>query len=477
MDASVFISGSFAKGVWEGNDIDLVSLTQNTGYVYSESFVIWGLTYQVLYVPICKLADIISFDLLTLDRIYINILKDCIPIDYDDLKILDEIKGYIGYMETKIKSCTDNDILYHVTHIQDLCSEMSDKRNNAIVLAADLFLMLSRFMTELHRTTSKHLGRAVRQNESAQEMSLKYIEAIRNGDYAGFVETARMVIAPFLVEERRTTTGVSYNVPSDRFCVVYIPGPNSRTDKVREILSDFETCCKDCLSYSFHIGQNQVMGHGTYLFIRFTDLLGGRIVLERLYDVHKKHAETCIAGDFKIIFPYNTAFTSGYCFGGYEIFDSLIPLFCHLDKNIRKGVGEDLLSGIRICNEWLQKMGRSFMTKYLEYLALYAVDPNGIYNARQIRYMKHALNRFYLSRSDNPDVHFDSCDELTSLVDSIVRMKDELEDSEIHFIRTPLSKDKKQMLMLNILDHMLSICMLDAGEKYAVVYQSLKTCL
>jgi hypothetical protein len=354
---------------------------------------------------------------------------------------------------------------------------MSDMRNNAIVLAADLFLTLSRFMTELHRTTSKHLGRSVRQNESAQKMSLEYVKAIRNDDFEGFVEMARRVIAPFLVEEHKTTTGVSFNVPSDRFCVVYIPGPNSRTDKVREILSDFETCCKDCLSYSFHIGQNQVMGHGTYLFIRLTDLLGGRIVLERLYDVHKKHAETCIAGDFKIIFPYNTAFTSGYCFGGYEIFDSLIPLFCHLDKNIRKGVGENLLSGIRICNEWLQKMGRSFMTKYLEYLALYAVDPNGIYNARQIRYMKHALNRFYLSRSDNPDVHFDSCDELTSLVDSIVRMKDELEDSEIHFIRTPLSNDKKQMLMLNILDHMLSICMLDAGEKYAVVYQSLKTCL
>jgi hypothetical protein len=219
------------------------------------------------------------------------------------------------------------------------------------------------------------------------------------------------------------------------------------------------------------------MGHGTYLFFRFTDLIDAHIVMGRLYDVHEKHAEACIAEDLKIIFPYNTAFTSGYCFGGYEIFDSLIPSFCHLDKNIRKNSGENLLSGIRLCNEWLEKMGRSFMTRYLEYLALYAVDPNGIYNTRQIRYMNQALNRFYISRSDNQDVHFDSCDELTSLVDSIVRMKDELEDSEIHFIRTPLSNDKKQMLMLNILDHMLSICMLDAGEKYAVVYQSLKTCL
>lgn len=459
-----------------GKDIDLVYLTKDTGYIYSESFMVGNIMFQVIYIPIYKLVDIISFDLLTSDRIYINLLRGSVPINSANSEMLAEIKEYIGYMETKIRSFTDNDILYHVTHIQELCSEMSDIRNNATVLASDLFLTLLRFITELPHTASKHLGRAADQNESAQKICLKYIEAMKKGRFDDFTETARRVILPFLVGEERVSTGISYNVPSSRSCIIYIPGKRSKTDRAKEILSDFEDCCKECLAYSFYIGQNQLMDCGTYLFIRFADTLDNQMVIERLYDVHEKYAETCIAEDLKIIFPYNTAFSSGYYFGGYEIFESLIPSFCMLHRNIRKDNDENIVSAIQICNAWLEKVDRSLIADYLDCLALYAVDPNGIYNTRQIQYMKQALSQFYMRQAVNLYTCIDSSDALTSLVNSIIRTTDELEYNEIHFIRTPLSDDKKELLLLNILDHLLSICMLDADEKYAVVYQSLKTC-
>lgn len=475
MGVNIFISGSVAKGIWSGKDIDLVYLTQDAGYVYSESFVVRNMMFQVVYIPIYKLIDIISFDLLSSDRIYINILKGSVPINHDDSVKLAEIKEYIGYMETKIRSFADNDILYHVTHIQELCSEISDIQNNAIVLASDLFLTLLRFITERHHTASKHLGRAVDQNASAQKIGLKYIEAMKKGDFEDFTETARMVISPFLVDEGRVSTGVSYNVPSSHSCIIYIPCERSKTNRAKEILSDLENCCEDCLAYSFYIGQNQVMDCGTYLFIRFADSLDSHMIMDRLCDVHEKYAEICVAEDLKIIFPYNTAFSSGYYFGGYDIFESLIPLFCMLHKNIRKDNDEKIVSGIQICNAWLEKVDCSLMEKYLEYLALYAVDPNGIYNTRQVRYMKQALNRFYMRQSTNLCTCIDSSDELTCLINAIIRIAKELEDSEIHFIGTPLSDDRKEILLVNILDHLLSVCMLDADEKYAVVYHSLKT--
>ena len=103
------------------------------------------------------------------------------------------------------------------------------------------------------------------------------------------------------------------------------------------------------------------------------------------------------------------------------------------------------------------------------------MDPNGIYNTRQVRYMKQALNRFYMRQSTNLCTCIDSSDELTCLINAIIRIAKELEDSEIHFIGTPLSDDRKEILLVNILDHLLSVCMLDADEKYAVVYHSLKT--
>lgn len=474
MDVNIFISGSVAKGIGAGKDIDLVYLTQDTVYVYSESFVTENKVFQVVYIPIYKLVDIISSDLLTPDRIYINILEDSIPLNNDASAQLAEIKGYISYMKTKIRPLADNDILYHVTHIQELCSEISDTRNNASVLASDLFLTLLRFITGLHQTSSKHIGRAVGQNESAQKICLEYIEAVKKGDFEGFAEAARVLISPFQVDDAKLSTGISSNVPSSRSCVIFIPDISSRTDMAKEVISDFAACCEGCLSYGFYIGHNQVMNCGTYLFIQFADTMESRMIMDRLYDVHEKHAETCIAEDLKIIFPYNTAFSSGYYFGGYEIFESLIPMFCLLHKKIRTGRDENLLSGMQICYAWLEKVGRSLMTKYLEYLALYAVDPNGVYNVRQAEYMKQALNRLYMRQSADMYASFDSDAELTRLVDSIIRITDELECNKIHFISTPLSDDKKEILLVNILDHLLSICMLDSDEKYALVYQSLK---
>ena len=473
MNLKIFISGSLAKGIGDVKDIDLVYITQDTGYIYSELFETEAIIFHVIYLPEYKLVDIITHDLITPDRTYINLLKGSISINKYDSVILKEIKEYIDYMESKIQFGDDNDVLYHITHIQELSSEISDKRNNSLVLASDLFLTLLRFVTTLHHTTAKHLGRAVCKNNFAQKLCLKYIDAIKEGDFEDFMETANTIISPYLSGEYKVTTGVSYNIPPRNYCVIFIPGNNSRTRTAEQILSCFEESCKARRSYSFYICQNQVMNHGTYLFIQITD----KINMNQLYDVHKKYADTCIAEDLKIIFPYNTAFCSGYYFGGYEIFERLIPLFYQLHKWIQKDNNDRLLCGIKICKVWLEKVKCSFvlMTKYLDYLALYAIDPNCIYNIHQTKYMKQAMTDFYINHSIDLDIQIEAGNELNHIVNSTIQIAERLKENEIHIISTPLSNNKREILLFNILDHFLAICKLDAGEKYAIVYHSLKT--
>lgn len=476
----IYLSGSLATGstigTRVGNDIDLVCLTINAGYIYSESFVIDRLRFHITYMPIYKLIDIISNDFLTPDHIYINILKGSISICNYGIEMLNEIKGYIDYMETRRMIHEDGDIIYHIRHIQDLCMEISDQRNNAAVLASDLFLTLLRFTTGLHHTTSKHLGRVALQNEITKQLNVYYRDAIKKDDYGHFVETVNNIILPFTTEEYKSSTGVSYNVQTNRCCVIYIPGRKSKTHKAIEILSIFEEHCKDYPSYSFYIDRNQVMSCGTYMFLYIADSVYSNRCIKQLYDIHKKYAERCIDEDLKVIFPYNTAFDTGYYFGGYKILESLIPLFSQLCKDIRKNGYQHVISGFKICNVWLEQVKRSYslMQKYLDYLALYAIDPNCIYNTHQIKYMKQTLSNFYIKHSSKLDTSIEFGDEFNDIINTIIKIAKNIKADEIHVISTPLSNNKREILLFNILDHLLSICKLDAGEKYAIVYHSLK---
>lgn len=479
MPELIFISGSFAReGDYKGSDIDLIYLTKNSGYVYSESFVVGNVRFQITFMPAYKLADVIAYDIDTPDRIYVNLLEGCVPIDDSGVALLTEIKDYIGYMKSQSVRVQDIHVSWQLGHIRELCSEIPDERNNATVIAADLFKTLLSFITGLPNTTSKHVGRSVAGNLVAEKLCAEYTESVTKNDYSGFVSTAMSVISPYIGNDRESSTGISYNQPPKSSLTVFIPEPKNRKLSVRSLMTKLGLCCKGVPFYTFYVGNNQFMECGTYLHVRSNGEVSTGELLDRFYDCHRKLAGICIKKDMKIIFPYRTSFDTGYRFGGKTVFSMLYPVFCKISA-ISSGCKEaEPALGLAVCDIWRSRIanGNALLKKYMDSLALDVVDPNCIYNVVQSGYMRGALRKYYDNMEEMwlPPVDATVLDSLSAVLDDLFNSMQKVDENDIHIVRTPFLDSKKVAVLFNTLDHILSIFSLDADEKYAIVHYCLK---
>ncbi len=476
----IFISGSFARGEArrKGSDIDLVWVTQNAGYVYSESFTVGNVRIQITVMPAYKLTDVIASDVVSSDRIYINLLEECVPTDENGETILAEIKEYIGYMKSQSDRVQDIHVFWQMAHIKELCFEISNEGNNSVVIAADLFRTLMAFVTGLPNTTSKYVGRAMNGNCTAEKICAEYTESVAKKDYSGFVTTAMSVVGSYIGSDMESSTGISYNMPPKSCLTVFIPGRKSRKPSFQSLMTKFGLCCMDVPFYTFYVGNNQFMECGTYLHVRGNGRVSSEELMDRFYDCHKKLAGICISKDIKVIFPYRTSFDTGYRFGGKTIFNMLYPIFCKIYNLSSNCKAPGIALGITMCNILKTKRadGLSMLKKYMDSLALDTVDPNCVYNVVQSMYMREALREYYdnTDEVELPPVDVSVFDALSTYVDVIFNTMQGIDENEIHIVKTLFPDSKKVTVLLNTIDHILSIFSLDTDEKYAIVHYCLK---
>lgn len=480
MSRLIFISGSYArsKNYQRSSDIDLICLDENIVRIYSETFVVNNVRFQITFMPSYKLADVISADITAPDRIYVNMLEESIPTDANGAKAINEIHDYISYMKNECDRVNDINIYRQLVLIRELCSEISDERNNAVVIASDLLRTLLSFVTELPNTTSKHLGRAVSGNYTATNICTEYIESLKKNDYKKFVKMAISIISQYTADDWKSSTGISYNFPNGSYLTIFIPGCKSRDLAPRHLLEKLKLSCKDAMCYCFYVGNNQFMENGLYLQVRHDKKIPMKELIARLHDCHRKFAGFCIKEDLKIIFPYRTSFDSGYMFGGKAIFNILYPFFCKLYSIAASCNETGIALGLTLCNIWKTKCtdGRTMLENYMDSIALDAVDPNSVYNVIQAGYMRVALKEYYdsVADSDFPPVDMTVNVSMSETIDGMLNMLQKINEDDIHIIRILFQGRKKYTLLTNILNHLLSIFSLDTDEKYAVVHYCLK---
>lgn len=478
----IFISGSFVKSkeYRKVSDIDLICLEEDVEYIYSEIFAVEDIRFQITFMPYYKLSDVIASDIATPDRIYVNMLEDCISVDDNGAEVLTEIKDYIEYMKRQCNRIQDIHVCRQLSHIKELCSEISDERNNSLVIGADLFRTLLSFVTGLPNTTSKHIGRVVLGNLTAERVCATYIESVTNEDYSELVAMAMSAIKPFSTDGWKSSTGISYNLPTEPYLIVFIPSCKSRQLVARNLMTKFELCCKDALFYGFYVGNNQFMECGTYLYIRNNGKLSTQKLLVELYKCHRELAKICIREDLKIIFPYRTAFDAGYKFGGKAIFNILYPFFCKIYAIERNCNGTGIALGLAVCDIWKNTCteGRVMLEQYMDILSLDAVDPNCIYNVVQAGYMRATLKEYYdsMTEIDFPLIDTAVNDSLAETMYGLFNSVQQIDENDIHIIRIFFHDSKKNTMLINILNHVLSIFNLDVDEKFAVVHYCLKHC-
>ena len=297
-------------------------------------------------------------------------------------------------------------------------------------------------------------------------------------DYCRFVSLALSVISPYIGNDRESSTGTSYNQPPKSSLTVFIPGRKSRKLSGRSLMTKLGLCCKGVPFYTFYVGNNQFMECGTYLHVRSSGEISTGVLLDRLYDCHRKLAGICIEEDMKIIFPYRTSFDTGYRFGGKTVFNMLYPVFCKISAISSDCKETGIALGLAVCNIWRTKIvhGDTLLKKYQDSLALNAVDPNCIYNVVQSGYMRCVLREYYdnMEEMEIPPVDAAVLDSLSAVLDDLFNSMQKVDENNIHIVRTPFGDSKKVVVLFNALDHILSIFSLDADEKYAIVHYCLK---
>ena len=112
----------------------------------------------------------------------------------------------------------------------------------------------------------------------------------------------------------------------------------------------------------------------------------------------------------------------------------------------------------------------------MDSLALDTVDPNCVYNVVQSMYMREALREYYdnTDEVELPPVDVSVFDALSTYVDVIFNTMQGIDENEIHIVKTLFPDSKKVTVLLNTIDHILSIFSLDTDEKYAIVHYCLK---
>ena len=475
------VTGSVAKSgrICKKSDIDLICITRHTVYIYTESCYINGILYQIVFMPFYKLSDILAKDIMSMGKIYVNMIENAIPLFPGKPPWLSSLKAYISKMKSIMHITEDEHITYSTDRILELCRELKDDRNDRMIIAADLFNVMLRFAANCPNASSKHLGRKIKDNPIALKIRQSYEDTVISHDYKTLLTSAKELIQPFITKACNTTTGISFNIPTGDSVILYIPIRNMRQESFRNILTELERHCGKHRHYTFYISYNQALECGTYLYIDTMNSDSSRLI-ESLFRCHKELMQICIKQDIKVIFPYHTAFDTGYYFGGKIIFRSLVRSFCKLSDFISKIADKDtLVYGICLCRQFDKGIanGKQLLTGYMESITLDAVDPNGIYNIRQAQYACKEWERHYdicgnrCAKKMLPhDTGFDTIiNETTEYIKSI-------NEKDIVFPDITYIGYKKDYLTKNIMDHMFSTLCLGQQEKYAAVYYYLNSC-
>lgn len=476
-----FLTGSVAKNgkVLEHSDIDLICVTKYAGYIYAESCIVDGWTYQIVVMPLYKLPDILALDSLDLDKIYITMLENAIPIFQSSRSWLLNIRKYIAKLKNTMRVSGDEYISYVINHITELCSEMMDERNDKLVVASDLLAVTLRFVLQCPKASSKCLGRKLLNSDRAMNLRQMYVQAIISKDFTQFVQNIKDFIQPLAEAPNNRTTGISLNVPNKNAIILYIPQCNIQDSEYGKIRNMLISTCRKYPHYFFYISSNQTLKCGTYLYVVTKNFESDKVIAA-LMRCHERSMPICINQDVKIIFPFDTAFDTGYLFGGKLIFDMLVNHFCALSNCFHDDFdhSSDILSyGINLCLQFAQNIPNSIqlLNKYMDSIALDAVDPNGIYNIRQSKYAGTALRKHYECMNvDFVITEQSSTKRLRKIVNGIFSTILSIQNEEILFPDKTFMGSKRNYLFKNVLDHMLSICCYSQQEKYAILYATLK---
>lgn len=156
----LMLTGSYAtKSSASNSDIDIIVLSQNVNYLYSES-ICYGEKYvQLIFFPYYKFQDLIIQDINRGKGVYVSMIHNGIIFKDTASKVLTKTKRFVLNTVDGIR-CEQLDfgLLYKITSGMEVIKN-SSSLTEKIYCASKLLLEISRLITCKYVADAKHLSR------------------------------------------------------------------------------------------------------------------------------------------------------------------------------------------------------------------------------------------------------------------------------------------------------------------------------
>ena len=496
----LMLTGSYAtKSSTRNSDIDIIVLSRNVNYLYTES-VCYGEKYvQLIFFPYYKFQDIIIQDINRGKGVCVSMIRNGIIFKDIASKILTKTKRFVLNTVDEIRcEQLDYGLIHKITSGVDVIKN-SSSLTEKIYCASELLLDISRLITCKYVADAKHLSRIITSQFPDLAIFNSYQQFIKTNDPSIYIQDIEEILMNFGGPQYTWTSSWVFTYPHDHHIMVFFPMQRGNDMHFSKYLEDISVIANDCHIYGFYIGKNQNMEEGYYLFI-YTD----EVPIERIYRKIENFIKIILSGlhrTVQISFPYKTLFYKGLQFGGIALFKRMLPYFTQIwrlflqlyaklpdgtQKNYSRIIATYYFYQLYDASDILQSGVSNFFKNMYDNLVLEAVDPNGLYNAVQMECMKEkTLDRYQYAYQQHSTTYKEiiasfNNDSQRILHDFKLIFREILDllrntsDDEILYPDIYPINNKKEILTLNISLHIMSIFQLSPQEQFGIIFNLLQ---
>lgn len=303
----LMLTGSYAtKSSTRNSDIDIIVLSRNVNYLYTES-VCYGEKYvQLIFFPYYKFQDIIIQDINRGKGVYVSMIRNGIIFKDIASKILTKTKRFVLNTVDEIRcEQLDYGLIHKITSGVDVIKN-SSSLTEKIYCASELLLDISRLITCKYVADAKHLSRIITSQFPDLAIFNSYQQFIKTNDPSIYIQDIEEILMNFGGPQYTWTSSWVFTYPHDHHIMVFFPMQRGNDMHFSKYLEDISVIANDCHIYGFYIGKNQNMEEGYYLFI-YTD----EVPIERIYRKIENFIKIILSGlhrTVQISFPYKTLF-------------------------------------------------------------------------------------------------------------------------------------------------------------------------
>ncbi len=490
------LTGSYATGGCISiSDFDIIILSKNINYIYSE-FLFNKLNIHLIFLPYFKIQSLITSDIINGQGMYTRMFREGYILKDDTKKTLKRIKDYVMADEyfTYGNEQENLALIYKITkNLKVITSDTSDVEK--YFCASEILLDTSRLISHKYKFNGKHLARLVQADKVGIDIIAAFQRLIGANETEEFASVVSEAIDKFGGLQDKYTTGWVYTYPASDNMMVLFPSQSFTNPEVLGYINTIREIAKGCFVHAFYVGKNQSMEEGIYVYL-FSETTSFPKLLSNLNLFRETAALDMLKCGIQCTFPYKTLFHAGVSFGGKFILKRLLPHFhsiwsvyyklivrnSHSINKVSKIFATLLLIEIRPRLAELQLSGNSFFREFCESLVLEAVDPSGLYNLIQMKAARIATLRWYAETYDNNIDNYRNlilainqnttagiC-QLRKCIIQLLEVIQLIDNNEILLPNIYNSDNKREVLLMNVCNHIMSIFQLTPTDKFGVIY-------